>query len=236
MQAIIMAGGKGRRLRPYTAILPKPLMPIGDIPILEVILRQLKHYGFEQIIFAVGYLAELLQSYFGPGEKWGVKISYSRERKNLGTIGPLSLIKDLEETFLVMNGDVLTDLDYRALFSAHQRAGRLVTIASYKKEVQIDLGVLDMNDQNLLTDYTEKPVLDYQVSMGVYVMNREVQNYIPSDSYFDVPSLMWKLLEENKSPYIYRFTGHWLDIGRKEDYEKAVEEFESNQAMFLPDE
>ncbi|MFX0094260.1 MAG: sugar phosphate nucleotidyltransferase, partial [Candidatus Hodarchaeota archaeon] len=142
MQAIIMAGGKGRRLRPYTAILPKPLMPITDIPILEIILRQLKHYGFNRITLAVGYLAELIQAYLGTGKKWGIEINYSREDINLGTIGPLSLIDDLDQSFLVMNGDVLTDLNYRALFDFHQQSDNLVTIASFTKKVHIDLGVL----------------------------------------------------------------------------------------------
>ena len=159
MQAIIMAGGEGRRLHPYTTILPKPLMPIGNIPILELILRQLKYYGFDQITLAVGYLAELLQAYFGSGERWGIDITYSREKMNLGTIGPLSLINELQDSFLVMNGDILTDLDYKALFDFHQRSDQLVTIASFTKQIQIDLGVLQTEEQNFLIDYVEKPVL-----------------------------------------------------------------------------
>ena len=234
MQAIIMAGGEGRRLYPYTAILPKPLMPIGNIPILELILRQLKYYGFDKVTLAVGYLAELLQAYFGSGERWGMDITYSREKENRGTIGPLSLIEELHDSFLVMNGDILTDLDYKALFDFHQQSDQLVTIASFTKQIQIDLGVLKTEEQNFLIDYIEKPVLDYQVSMGIYVMNRQILDFFPYNTYLDVPTLMTKLLDKDLPPKIFQHKGRWLDIGRKEDYEKAINEFESMIENFLP--
>ncbi len=234
MQAIIMAGGKGRRLRPYTAILPKPLMPMGNIPILEIILRQLKHYGFDQITLAVGYLAELIQAYFGTGERWGLEITYSREKENLGTIGPLSLIDDLHDTFLVLNGDILTDLDYKKLFDFHHQSDQLVTIASFTKQVEIDLGILKTEEHYNLVEYIEKPIMDYQVSMGVYVMNRQVLEHISFNEYLDIPNLMWRLLERNLPPKIFPYNGIWLDIGRKEDYEEALNEFESMVENFLP--
>jgi len=233
MQAIIMAGGKGRRLRPYTTILPKPLMPIGDIPILEVVIRQLKYYGFTRITFAVGYLAELIQTFFGTGEKWGLEISYSKETKNLGTIGPLSLIEKLDDQFLVMNGDILTDLNYREFYQYHNKSKSLVTIATFRKEVKIDLGVLETDENCFLQKYIEKPTLDYQVSMGIYMMNREILDFIPHNEYLDVPSLMEKLMKAKIPPRAYPFEGRWLDIGRKEDYERAIEEFEAHKTIFL---
>ncbi|MFX0022566.1 MAG: sugar phosphate nucleotidyltransferase [Candidatus Hermodarchaeota archaeon] len=234
MQTIIMAGGEGRRLLPYTAILPKPLMPMGEIPILEIILLQLKHYGFKQVILAVGYLAELIQAYFGNGEKFGLDIRYSREKENLGTIGPLSLIDELEEDFLVMNGDILTDLNFREFFGFHKKSGNLITIASFTKEIQIDLGVLKTDNQKLMTDYVEKPILNYQVSMGIYGVNQKILDHIPMNQYFDIPNLMLKLLNLGIKPNIFSHKGRWLDIGRKEDYESALEEFRTNEKIFLP--
>ncbi len=230
-----MAGGKGRRLRPYTTFLPKPLIPIGNIPILEIILRQLKYSGFDEITLAVGYLAEHIMAYFGTGERWGIKITYSREEENLGTIGPLSLIDELYDNFLVMNGDILTDLDYKELFAFHRKSDHLITIASFKKQVKIDLGVLRTGKQNFLVDYVEKPILDYQVSMGIYVMSKRILDFIPNNTYFDIPSLMQDLIEKNRPPKIYQYEGKWLDIGRKEDYEKANNEFESLINNFLPE-
>jgi len=235
MQAIIMAGGKGRRLRPYTAILPKPLMPIGDIPVLEIIIRQLKFYGVSKVILAVGYLAELLQAYFGDGKRWGLEITYSKEEMNMGTIGPLTLIEDLEDDFFVMNGDILTDLDFKDFFEVHKQNNNLVTIATYKKVVKIDLGVLETDENQKLKKYIEKPILDYQVSMGIYSMKKEILEYIPRNECFDIPDLMWKLLELEKRPNIYLFNGQWLDIGRKEDYDRAVIDFNANISSFLPE-
>jgi len=229
-----MAGGKGRRLLPYTAILPKPLMPIGDIPILEVMFKQLKYYGVTRVTLAVGYLAELIQAYFNTGSKIGLEISYSKEEKNLGTIGPITLINELDDDFLVMNGDILTDLNFRDLFRAHKKNSSLITIASYKKKIDIDLGVLEVNDKLQLEKYIEKPVVNYDVSMGIYAMKKEITEYLPVNDYFDIPNLMWKLIEEGKPPYIYPFDGRWLDIGRKEDYDRAIQEFQKYESDFLP--
>lgn len=236
MQAIIMAGGRGRRLMPYTTILPKPLMPIGDIPILEVIIRQLKHYGVTDIILCVGYLAELLKSYFGNGEKWNISIKYSYETKNLGTIGPLTLIEDLEDNFFVMNGDILCSINFSDLMKTHLNNNSLATVSAYVKNVFIDLGILEKNSDNYLTNYIEKPTLKYNVSMGIYVMNKKVVDFMKYNEYFDIPQLMFKLMNEKKNPYLYSFEGSWLDIGRKEDYEFAIDEFEKNKQLYLPSE
>ncbi len=235
MQAVILAGGKGRRLAPYTTVLPKPLMPIGDMPILEVILRQLKRAGITEIKMAVGHLAEIMQAFFGDGKRLGLKIEYSLEEKPLGTAGPLSLIKDLSSPFIVMNGDILTDLDFSALISYHQDKKAIATVATYKRHVKIDFGVIEIDDHNSLTGYIEKPSFDYRVSMGIYVFNKEVLSYIPHNKYLDFPDLVLKLLKDNKNIVSYPFDGYWLDIGRPDDYAIAIEEFDKKREIFLPD-
>lgn len=236
IRAVILAGGKGTRLFPYTAVLPKPLMPIGDMPILEVVIRQLHRAGIRYITLSVGYLASLLQAYFGNGEKWSVTIDYSREDKPLGTAGPLSLVRGLTSTFLVMNGDLLTTLDYASMVQFHREQGAVATVGLFKKRVKIDLGVIETNKDIQITGYVEKPTLDYQVSMGIYVMEPAVLPYIPSGRALDLPDLM-KTLIAKKEPVIgYRFNGHWLDIGRPEDYAYATELFERERTVFLPGE
>ena len=191
MKAVILAGGKGTRLKPYTTVFPKPLMPIGDKPILEIVIRQLKSYGFNEIIMTVGHLAELIMTFFGDGSKYNVKIKYSRENQPLGTAGGLGLIKkELDETFLMMNGDVLTALDYSDLVNYHKRTGAIATIALNKRDVKIDFGVVELNDDNSIIGYTEKPKIDYLVSMGVYVLEPKVLDYIKSNEYLDFPDLI----------------------------------------------
>ena len=236
MRAVILAGGKGRRLAPYTTILPKPLMPIGDIPILEIVIRQLKRDGFDHITMAVGYLAGLLMAYFNTGERYDVHIDYSQEREPLGTAGPLSLITDLDETFLLMNGDVLTNLDYKALVAYHKAHGCIATIAAHRRAVKIDLGVLQMDRDGALTEYVEKPPIDYLASMGIYVFEPEILNHIPGGKYLDLPNLVQNLLKKGRRVQCYAFNGYWLDIGRHDDYERAVEKFEQNPSEFLPEE
>lgn len=233
MQTIILAGGKGTRLKPYTTILPKPLMPLGDMPILEIVIRQLKFYGFIDITMAVGHLVELMQAFFNNGKRWGVNISYSLEDKPLGTAAPLKLVNNIREDFLVMNGDVLNNLDYNNFFQFHRKNGSLCTIAMFQKPVNIDLGVLKINGNNELLNYIEKPILKYNVSMGIYAFKREVLNYIPENEYFDFPYLIKKLLKENQKVSVYPFDGYWLDIGRPDDYEKAIEYFEKNKSEIL---
>ena len=234
MRAIILAGGKGTRLLPYTTVLPKPLMPIGDMPILEVVLRQLKAAGIDRVTMAVGHLAELLQAFFGDGKRFGLPIDYSIEEKPLGTVGPLTLIPDLGGTLLMMNGDILTTLDYRDLIERHRESGAIVTIASYVRQVKIDFGVIEADAANVLTRYVEKPKLDYRVSMGVYVFEPEVLRYLRPGQYHDFPDLVKTLIAEGKKVVSYPFSGYWLDMGRPDDYARAVEEFESRRTEFLP--
>lgn len=233
MRAVILAGGKGTRLAPYTVAFPKPLMPVGELPILEIVVRQLRHYGFKRITMAVGHLAELIQTFFGDGSKFGLTIDYSREDRPLGTAGPLHLIPDLDETFLVMNGDLLTDLNYGQLMRWHDEQKNDATIGVYEKKVSIDLGVLERDGDNRIVDYKEKPTLTYEVSMGVYVFSKSILQYVPK-GHFDFPDLVLELIRRGRPIRGYRFQGLWLDIGREEDYAKAVETFEAERARLLP--
>ena len=234
MDAIILAGGKGTRLTPYTTIFPKPLMPIGDVPILDVVLRQLKGHGFTKVIMAVGYLAELLETYFGNGGKYGIHIQYSRESKPLGTAGPLSLIKNLTNPFLVMNGDILTALSYSALINYHKEKQAIATIAMHQRTVDVDFGVIELNTNSEITNYIEKPNLKYLVSMGIYIFETKVLSYIKPNEKLDFPDLVKKLLENNEKVIGYPSKDYWLDIGRHDDYERAIDEFEENKEKFLP--
>jgi len=233
MQAVILAGGKGRRLAPYTTVFPKPLMPIGDMPILEIVIRQLKKHGFTKIVLAVGHLAGLIEAYFGDGSKWGVEIIYSREDEPLGTAGPLSLIKELDDNFLVMNGDLLTNIDYSGLMRYHLESGALTTISMYTKDVPISLGVLELDDEGNIADYIEKPTLKYKVSMGIYIFNNRILNYIESGKYLDFPDLIKNLIKKGENIRGYMFEGYWMDIGRHEDYSRVLEEFESMKNELL---
>lgn len=234
MQVVILAGGKGARLKPYTTILPKPLMPMGDMPILELVVCQLRRAGFTEIIMAVGHLASLIEAYFVDGSQWGVRIRYSHERKPLGTAGPIALIEGLGSHFLVMNGDVLTNLDYRAFVAYHQQAGGIATIATYSKPVNVTLGIIEANETSDICGYVEKPTLHYQVSMGVYAFSERVLQYIEPGQYLDFPDLIKLLLANGEQVKGYPFEGIWFDIGRKEDYEQAIEIFEESRSEFLP--
>ena len=234
MKAVVLAGGKGTRLAPYTSILPKPLMPIGDMPILEIILQQMKKAGITEVILTVGHLAELLRAFFNDGERFGLKIEYSVEEIPLGTAGPLSLVApSLGETFIVANGDVLTTLDLRDLVSTHRQSGAIATIASHARLVKINLGVLQVDGSNELTGYIEKPTFDYIVSMGIYVFEPEVLGYIPYNNYLDFPELVLNLIGNGERVMSYRFDGYWQDLGRPDDYEQAVQEFNRLRPQIL---
>lgn len=230
--AVILAGGRGTRLAPYTTVFPKPLMPLGTQPILEVVVRQLRHFGFTRLVFAVGHLSELIQAYFGDGSKWGIRIEYSREDQPLGTAGPIGLIDGLDEPFLVMNGDILSSIDFGDLWDQHQQSGALTTISLYKKQVNIDLGVIELGTKGEITGYTEKPTLYYDVSMGVYIFSPRIKDFIPPGQRLDLPDLILQLLSAQEAVNGYHFKGHWLDIGRPDDYARAVEVFEAHQPDF----
>lgn len=225
MKAIILAGGKGTRLAPYTKVLPKPLMPIGDMPILEIILRQMKYAGIDEVILTVGHLAGLLQAFFQDGRDLGIKIAYSFEDNPLGTAGPLALVEGLEDTFLVCNGDVLTTLDLTELVAFHKEAGAVATIATHTRNVLVDLGVIQFNGNHDVIAYKEKPTFTYHVSMGIYVFEPRVLNYIEHNQYLDFPDLVLLLLGGGEKVIGYPFDGYWQDLGRADDYEQAVDEF-----------
>ena len=233
MRAVILAGGKGRRLAPYTITFPKPMVPISDMPILEIVIRQLKGAGFDHVTLAVGHLAELLMAYFQDGSKWGIKIDYSREERPLGTVGPLMLIDDLPEHFLVMNGDVLTTLDYGELYKSHLKANADITVAVHRCNTKIDLGVIEFDSRLHVTGYREKPSLPYDVSMGVYVFKRAVLENLEPDTYADFPNLVQDLVNDSKVVKAHLTDNVWLDIGRPSDYAVASERFESMRDIFL---
>jgi NDP-mannose synthase len=237
-RAVILAGGEGTRLRPYTTVLPKPLMPIGDRPVLDIVVRQLKAHGFERITIATGYLAELIEAFFGAGERYGIPIDYYREHEPLGTVGALALIDGLsEDDVLVMNGDVLTDIDYAALLADHKESGAAATIATKTREIQVSLGVLrfgDGGDPTRLTGYDEKPTIDYTASMGVYCFAPRALTRIEPNVRLDFPDLVLRLIADGETVRAWPSDDYWLDIGRHDDYEQAQEEFESVRDRLIP--
>ena len=235
---MILAGGLGTRLRPYTTVLPKPLMPVGERPILDIVMRQLAHAGFDRVTIATGYLAELIEAFFGDGARYGIPIDYFREDEPLGTVGALSLIDGLDEDFLVMNGDVLTDLDYRALLDEHRSGGQIATISAHTRQVEISLGVLRCEsgqDRDKVTGYIEKPTLTYEVSMGVYCFAPRVRDFIPAGDRLDFPDLVLRLIAAGETVRARRSDDHWLDIGRIDDYETAQDDFDRLRHRFLPE-
>lgn len=236
MQALVLAGGKGTRLYPYTTVLPKPLMPVGDYPILEILLRQLKSAGITEVILAVGYLSHLIEAFFQKGERLGLKISYSLEEKPLGTAGPIALVIDqLEQDFLVLNGDLLTTMRFGNLIQYHKENQAAATIGLYQREVKIDFGVIETNDRSQLVCYREKPVYHFDVSMGVNVLNKQkILPYLKPEEYLDIPDLMMQLTQDNHPVYCYREPCYWLDIGRVDDYQVAVSRFVENPEEFIP--
>ncbi|MBX6426559.1 MAG: NTP transferase domain-containing protein [Variibacter sp.] len=223
MKAVIQCGGKGMRLRPYTSVLPKPLMPIGSRPVLELLLKWLRRNGIEDVFITTGYLGHLIRSFCGDGTQWNLKITYTQELEPLGTIGPLSLLREqFDAPFLVLNGDVLTDLSLNRFVSFHRQHRGLVTIATATRNIKMEFGVIDEVDGRL-TGFREKPALSHLVSMGLYCMNPSVLPFIPSGVPFGFDDLMFQMLEQSAPVHIFKHDGLWLDIGRVEDFHKAQE-------------
>lgn len=234
--AVILAGGKGTRLRPFTITLPKPLVPIGDeSSVLEIVIRQLSHQGFASATLAIGHFGELIEAYVGDGTRWGLAIDYAREEEPLGTMGPVVQAADrLPEHFLVLNGDTLTDLDYARFLDSHAASEAPITVATARREARIEFGVLDVEDGRVV-GFREKPAIGYTVAIGAYAVARAtLQRYRPGQALgFD--QLMLDLIRRGEHPASYDFTGFWLDIGRPEDYDRANVEFEEIRARLLPD-
>ena len=235
MMAIILAGGRGTRLQPFTMTIPKPLLPLGDVPIIEVVIRQLAAAGVKRIILTLGHMAHLFIATIGEISRLGVEIEYCREEEPLGTAGPIRLVNNLEEDFIVMNGDLLTTLDYHALFSTHINNNAWGTIAVSLRHVMIDYGVVIATDANLLSEYREKPTISYNVSMGINVLSRRCLDFIPHGKKFDMPQLMLAMQQAGKPVYCFKTDCYWQDIGRFDDYNRASDDFVHNAAQFLPD-
>ncbi|MBU8859917.1 MULTISPECIES: sugar phosphate nucleotidyltransferase [unclassified Micromonospora] len=235
MHVVIMAGGAGVRLRPYTSTLPKPLVPIGEsYAILEIVLRQLADRGFTRVTLAINHLGALIRAFVGDGSRFGLVVDYVEEDRPLSTIGPLFGIRErLPEHFLVMNGDVLTDLDYADLLTTHARSGAPLTVATFRRTVKIDFGVLELAGDKI-TSFSEKPVLHYRVSMGVYGLSRSTIAHYPAGQPFGFDQLVLDLLGRGEPPAGYEFDGYWLDIGRPEDYDEANRCFPELRDLLLP--
>jgi NDP-sugar pyrophosphorylase family protein len=236
-RALILAGGVGTRLRPYTVVLPKPLLPIGDRPVLDIIVRQLQHHGFERITMLTGYLAELIEAFFRDGAAYGIPIDYCREHEPLGTAGAIGLVEDLDDDFLVINGDTVTDVDYSRVLADHAASGACATIATITREVEITLGVLkfgDSADADRLTGYDEKPRIEYDASMGIYCFSPRVLDHIEPNQRLDFPDLVLKLIAAGETVRAWRSRNYWLDIGRHEDYEQATDDFEQMRERLIP--
>ena len=235
MKAVILAGGKGVRLRPFTASFPKPLVPLGDVPIIEVLMRRLIQFGITDITLTLGHLAELIKAYFFHRQDLTrlMALRYIDEEEPTGTAGSLAFVQDLDETFLVMNGDVLTDLDFDELVAFHRQQGATLTIATHQRQVKIDLGVIDISDNHRVVGYREKPQYGYDVSMGIYVYEPRALKHIEQGKYLDFPDLVLRLLAAGEKVCAMTTDCMWLDIGRPDDYARAQELFAERKGSFV---
>jgi NDP-sugar pyrophosphorylase family protein len=230
---VILAGGQGTRLRPYTTTLPKPLMPVGNYPIMEILLRQLASYGFRDITLAVGYLSGLIQAYFKDGKELGLNLTYGQETKPLGTAGPLAQLPRFDSSILVLNGDLLTNLDFRKIVRYHYANEATATVAMTRRQEAVDFGVIETDDENQIVGFKEKPERSFLVSMGIYVFTPQVLNYIPKSTRVDFPELLERLMSHEKKIVGFESNDYWMDIGRPDDYDKANEDFPAMEREFL---
>ncbi len=234
-RAVIMAGGRGSRLAPYTTVLPKPLMPLDDGPILEVILRQLVRCGVEEIAISVGHLGALIQSWVDQLADVSATLRLFYEDEPLGTAGAIGAIPRPEEPFLALNGDILTDLDYAALLAEHRESAAMATLAVNERAVNVEYGVVHHSAEGVLERLDEKPTLRYTVSMGVYAFDPAIANYIERGERIDFPDLLLRVREAGEIVRIHSHAGYWRDIGNREDYEAAIEDFAARRGDFLGD-
>ena len=234
MKAVILAGGRGTRLHPFTVSFPKPLMPLGEVPVVEVLMKRLISFGIRDMTLCLGHLAGLLEAYIEQRKslKSQIKLTYVHEDEPTGTAGSLSLVPGLDETFLVLNGDLLTNIDIAALVAYHKEQNAALTIATHVRKVKIDLGVLEFDENHVITNYREKPETTYHVSMGIYVYEPRVLAHIPKGAYLDFPNLVMKLVRANEKVVSYVTDCVWLDIGRPDDYARAQEMFADRREDF----
>lgn len=221
MKAVLLAGGKGRRLQPFTTTIPKPLFPIGEKPIIQIIIEQLQKFGVDEYIVSLGYLGELMQAFLGDGKKYNTKISYVTEDSPLGTAGAISLLPDLDDDFIFMNGDILTSMDFVEAYADHKKSNALMTICTYKKFVKSSLGVLEINDKNEVVNYLEKPETSHIVSSGIYILNPKIKKFVKPNERLDLPELVNIMIQEKLKINTYAITGDWFDIGTPADLERA---------------
>ncbi len=233
IRAIILAGGKGVRLRPLTSVLPKPLVPLGERPILEILMRRLGAFGLRDITLCTGYLSELIMAVCGDGSRYGLDIRYTTEDEPLGTAAPLARVEDLSDTVIVMNGDLLTTLDFSKMIEFHRARKADFTIGVHRRDVRIDFGVVQSDDKGRFAGFIEKPTYHYEVSMGVNVIERSVIEGIARDEYLDMPDLIQRVHDDGGHVALYREDCYWLDIGRMDDYEKAQEVFAEMEDQLL---
>ena len=232
--AVILAGGKGTRLKPFTMTIPKPLLPLGDTPILEIVIEQLAAAGIARIVLTLGHMSQLILSSVGDGARWGIKVESVLENEPLGTAGSLRAVRDLDDNFLVMNADLLTTLDYKQLFQYHCLQNSMATIALSRREILIDYGVIRTAADGSLGEYIEKPVISHTVSMGINVLSKKSLDFVPATGKFDMPELMMALHRSGHTVQCYETQCYWKDIGRFDDYTQASEDFVQNPARFLP--
>ncbi|RMH54151.1 MAG: nucleotidyltransferase family protein [Candidatus Hydrogenedentota bacterium] len=232
MQALILAGGKGRRLRPYTVSIPKPLLPVGERPILDILLTRLAREGFRTVYISIGYLGEMIRAYVGTGSRYGLRIRYLEESRPLGTAGPLALLPKPKNPFFLLNGDLLLDVDFPAMMKVHREKKNVCTICTYRKEEQVQLGVLRLEDE-IVKEYVEKPSYSFHISTGVYVFHPKVCSQIPGGKVLDLPALVNRLLRNKEKVGVYHHDGIWMDLGRFDDYARAEEVFRSDPERFL---
>ena len=233
-EAFILAGGKVVLLRPYTTLIPKPLVPIGEYSILEIVLRQLACHGFTKATIAIGHLGQLIRAFVGDGSQWGIEVEYACETSPLGTIGPALLGLDSRaDQFLIMNGDILTNLDFEDFLESHAASDAPLTVATYEREHMVDFGVLDISESRIVR-FREKPTYTYSVSMGVYAVTTSALRGYATGMPFGFDDLILDLLARGQEPANYPFSGFWLDIGRPDDYDRANAEFDQLKPLLLP--
>lgn len=233
IKTVILAGGKGTRLKPLTCVFPKPLVPLGNKPILEILLRRLSLLGLTNITLCTGYLSELIVALCGDGTKYGLDISYSKEESSLGTAGPLSAIRDLTDPFITMNGDLLTTLNFNRMLNFHVEQQASLTVAVFRRNVKIDFGVVETDESEDFVGFTEKPTYHFDVSMGINVIGRSAMQYVKDGQFMNMPDLIMKVHESGGKVCCYSEECYWLDIGRLDDYALAQEQFSENENMFL---